>query len=271
MEFINDISTLRAPTNVKFGLGNVVLPTNKDVYFRTKQDEIVDQYAAARLFLRETETDDWAHWFNSGEDKTNDVILQKVFISYFYEASLMYYNIVVDLTWALCYSCAEFSIPNNDKIVEFEGSKSIEEAFQLLRTAENLVISPTAESNPFRYLQKMCPEYSDAIQLITDFWKLFSSSPIRKKYNFCKHKGKPVYKEIEDLKGRERFYYISTCCSNPQKTTRIASDIRDVKCEQSLSENIDELKKFDDEQLFPYVKSLLEELEKVVDPSPLVM
>ena len=51
----------------------------------------------------------------------------------------------------------------------------------------------------------------------------------------------------------------------------IASDIRDVQWVQSLKDNISELIKFDNEQLFPYVKSLLEELERVVKPSPMVM
>ena len=64
---------------------------------------------------------------------------------------------------------------------------------------------------------------------------------------------------------------ISIQLVNSTEKIEIASDIRDVQWVQSLKENISELIKFDNEQLFPYVKSLLEELERVVKPSPMVM
>ena len=271
MDFANDIFTLKPPSKKSFKLEGTSLPTNKDLYFRTKQREIIDQYAAARIFLRETETDDWSHWFNLVDDERNNTAFKKIFTTYFYETALMYYNIVVDLTWTLCYVSAEFAISNSSNRVDFEGCKPIEEAYQLLRTAENSVTSPTAESNPFEYLQKMCPEYSKAIQIIVDFWNSFSSSAIRKKYNYCKHKGKPAYDEIEELRGKGRLSGISIQLVNSTEKIEIASDIRDVQWVQSLKENISELIKFDNEQLFPYVKSLLEELERVVKPSPMVM
>lgn len=271
MDFANDIFTLEPPSKTSFKLEGTSLPTNKDLYFRTKQREIIDQYAAARIFLRETETDDWSHWFNQVDDERNNTAFKKIFTTYFYETALMYYNIVVDLTWALCYVSAEFAIFNSSNRVDFEGCKPIEEAYQLLRTAENSVTSPTAESNPFGYLQKMCPEYSKAIQIIIDFWNSFSSSSIRKKYNYCKHKGKPAYDEIEELRGKGRVFGISIQLVDSTEKIEIASDIRDVQWVQSLKDNISELIKFDNEQLFPYVKSLLEELERVVKPSPMVM
>ena len=49
MEFTTDIFSLDKPS-----------------YFRSKQKELVEQYSAARIFLRET--DDWEHWFNLVED-----------------------------------------------------------------------------------------------------------------------------------------------------------------------------------------------------------
>ena len=271
MDFANDIFTLEPPTKQTFKLEEVALPTNKDLYFSTKQREIIDQYAAARIFLNETEIEDWSHWFNQVDDERNNTAFKKIFTTYFYETALMYYNIVVDLTWTLCYVSAEFAISNSSNRVDFEGCKPIEEAYQLLRTAENSVTSPTAESNPFGYLQKMCPEYSKAIQIIIDFWNSFSSSAIRKKYNYCKHKGTPAYNEIEELRGKGRLFGISIQPIGSNETIQIASDIRDVQWVQSLTDNITELQRFDDEQLFPYVKSLLEELERVVKPSPMVM
>ena len=91
------------------------------------------------------------------DDERSNTALKKIFTTYFYESALMYYNIVVDFTWTLCYVSAEFAISNSSNRVDFEGCKPIEEAYRLLRTAENYVTSPTAESNPFGYLQKMCP------------------------------------------------------------------------------------------------------------------
>ena len=84
MDFANDIFTLEPPSKKSFKLEGTSLPTNKDLYFRTKQREIIDQYAAARIFLRETETDDWSHWFNPVDDERNNTAFKKIFTTYFY-------------------------------------------------------------------------------------------------------------------------------------------------------------------------------------------
>jgi len=47
------------------------------------------------------------------------------------------------------------------------------------------------------------------------------------------------------------------------------SDIRDVQRIISLEDGINELINFDDNQLFPYIKQLLELLKRAVDPSPM--
>ncbi len=54
---------------MKFNLVGAKLPNTNDLYFRSKQHELVEQYSAARIFLNETETDDWNHWFNPVDDK----------------------------------------------------------------------------------------------------------------------------------------------------------------------------------------------------------
>ena len=66
MEFTTDIFSLDKPSSVTFNLVGTRLPNNHDLYFRSKQKELVEQYSAARIFLRET--DDWEHWFNLVED-----------------------------------------------------------------------------------------------------------------------------------------------------------------------------------------------------------
>ena len=111
----------------------------------------------------------------------------------------MFYNIIVDLSWTLCYVSAEYVLYEKDKTIDFSGMLPIEEAYKALRKAENLVTNPNSQDNPFVYLKNMCPEFTPAIDLIIEFWQDFADSEIRKLYNFIKHKGKPNFDEIELL------------------------------------------------------------------------
>lgn len=269
MDFTTDIFSLQAPSNRTFNLIGLKLPTNTDVYFRAKQKEILDQYAAARIFMRETETDDWGHWYEGVVNENDDSAFKLIFTSYFYETALMYYNIVVDLSWTICYVSAEFACTQKGKRVDFSGMKSVDNAITLLRSAENNVTSPTAETNPFEYLKSMNPKFSKAIDLIIEFWNKFSSTSIRSKYNFCKHKGKPAYSEIEKLRGGRMMEFYTQNKSNDVKT-QLVSDIKDVQYQLSLKEGINELYKFDEEILFIYIRDLLNELEQVIEPSPMI-
>lgn len=269
MDFTTDVFLLGAPATVKFELFGTKWPINKDVYFRAKQKEIVDQYAAARVFMHETDTDDWRHWYDEVDDKNANDAFKLIFTSYFYETALMYYNIVVDLSWTICYVTAEFACYQKGQRVDFSGKKSIEDATELLRNAEKNVTTPTAETNPFEYLKVMNPDFSNAIDLIIGFWNKFSSTSIRGRYNFCKHKGKPAYSEIEKLRERRHMRFYVENRTTGEKS-QLASDITDVQYQFSLIEGIEELHKFDDEVLFPYIRDLFEELERVIQPSPMV-
>ena len=132
MDFLNDHLTLAQPNKVSFSFNGLKLPNNTDIYFRAKQKEIVEQYSAARLFLQETECKDWDHWFiPHNDDKINEAF-KLMLKSYFYEAALMYYNILVDLSWTICYLSVEFSMQVEGKRIDFDGLKSIEEATALL-------------------------------------------------------------------------------------------------------------------------------------------
>ncbi len=55
MVFSTDIRTLTRDGTFSFQLIGAKLPSAKDVFFRAKQRELIDQYSAARLFLNETE------------------------------------------------------------------------------------------------------------------------------------------------------------------------------------------------------------------------
>jgi hypothetical protein len=164
---------------------------------------------------------------------------------------------------------AEFACNQQGKRVDLSGIRPIDEAATLLRSAERNVTSPTAENNPFEYLKMMCPEFIPAIDQIIDFWNCFSDSEIRKRYNFCKHKGRPAYQEIEALSpGRLMGFYVQN--KNTGEKIQMASDISDVRYSFSLEEAILQLVDFDDNKLFPYIRSLIDTLEGILKPSPMI-
>lgn len=266
MKFLIDVFSLRSDMG-NFNLAETGLPNNIHVYFRAKQSEMIDQYVAARAFLQETETNDWNHWFHTaeGEDAAPEFKLR--FVSYFYEAALMYYNILVDLSWTLCYVSTEFAITQKGERVYFTGMKTIEEAADFLRKAENNVANPSV--NGIGYLKMHCPEYSNVIDMVIDFWNHFGNSTIRNRYNFCKHKGKPAYIELEELRG-PRFMNIYLQHKELDGKLQLASNISDVQLRFSLREAIAELREFDDNTLYPYIKGLFQELEDVLNPLPMI-
>lgn len=269
MDFSTDVFSLGAPSNIKFNLVGTKIPNSNDIFFRAKQEELVEQYSTARIFMHETETDDWNHWFNPVEDKVINESFQLTLKSHFYEIALFYYNAVVDISWTLCYVAAEFACSAKGVRVDISGIKPIEEAFQLLRIAENNVTAPTAKENPFSYLKKMCPEFEPAINQIINFWNTFSSSEIRKRYNYCKHKGRPSCEEIEKLSpGKIMNVYLVN--KNTGETTQMISDIQDVKYSFSLDSALLELRDFDDNILFPYIDKLIKTIEDILKPSPMI-
>lgn len=268
MEYSYDILSLERPAERQIDLLGASLPSSKDVYFRSKQKEIIEQYSAARIFMDETENDDWNHWFNRVEDETAQRYFELTFRAYFYETALTYYNIVVDLSWTACYLATEFALTQRGERIDFGGIQSIDVAYDLMRKAENLVTNPNSEENPFGYLKIMCPEFSNAIDMIVDFWAEFGSSNIRQRYNFCKHKGKPSYTEIEMLNG-SRFMGFYRQNSNGNRV-QLASDPLDVRLKCSLEDSITELLAFDNQKLYPYISALFNEIERVLDPSPFV-
>lgn len=269
MDFNTDIFSLDKPSSVSFNFCGVKLPNNNDVYFRAKQHELVEQYSAARIFMRETDTEDWNHWFHAFEDEDSNAYARLILKSHFYETALFYYNAVVDISWALCYVASEFACSQKGGRVSINEMKSIEEAAELLRSSERNVTTPTAEDNPFSYLKTICPEFAPAIDQIIEFWTEFSSSDIRKRYNFCKHKGRPKYTEIEKYNlGRMMNIYFKH--TDDGEFMQIPSDIRDVQYSFSLEEAIQTLKDFDDNTLFPYINKLVHTLENILKPSPMI-
>jgi len=267
--FKNDIfGTIEPPNSTKFNLVGTALPINQDFYFVSKWNEIFNRYCSARIFIRKTAEDDWSYWFNPVEDVESQKAFELIYISELYETALLNYNILVDLSWTITYVTAEYALYKFDKdgnIInsqEIYGMLPIEESYEMLRKTENGVSTPHAEGNPFDYLRLMQPQFQDVIDLIVNFWSDFSNSNIRNLYNYIKHKGKPLYTEIENMRGKKTMLLKIGNKDYP-------SDIRDVQRIISLEEGVNELIDFDDNKLFPYIKQLLELLRKAVDPSPM--
>lgn len=195
--FTGDIfEKIEPPHDVSFKIVGTALPTNQDMYFVAKWHEIFERYTSARLFVRKALEDNWDYWFNKMEDEKVQCAIEYKFKAELYETALLSYNILVDLSWAWTYVSAEYLLYNFDADGNVTNAKDvcgmhpIEEAYELLRKTENGVSTPHAEGNPFNYLKVMRPEFSDAVDTIVDFWKVFSNSSIRNLYNFVKHKGK---------------------------------------------------------------------------------
>ena len=247
-------------TSMSFQLIGAKLPTNKDVFFRSKQLDTLERYQAARRFMYEINTEDWNHYFNPIEEEKGNRYFQNVLRAQLYEAALMFYNSVIDLSWITCYISAEYLVYSDGRAFDIEHISSIDEAYAMLRKAEGMVQNPNADDS-FSYLKKVCPKFSTAIDCIVEFWSYFSNTNIRTNYNYLKHKGALHYREIEELKPARLFKLYVNDVDCP-------SDIRDVQKEINLFESIETLKDFDDHVLFPYIETLFGELERQVNPSP---
>ncbi len=263
MEFDREVFDLMPSGNKTFNLIGLKMPSDKDIFFRAKQKETLDKYQAARRFMYELETDDWDHYFHKLEDENGNIYFQNVLKAQWYEAALLFYNAVVDLSWIACYISAEYFIYIDGKAVEVESLTPIEEAYSALRKAEGYVQHPGADGNPFEYLRKMCPQFSDTLDFVIAFWKDFADTPVRWKYNYLKHKGSLCYKEIQEREPHKIF-------SLQVNDRKCPSDIRDVQATINLIDAIEELRRFDNEKLFPYIESLFAQLEDLVKPSPLI-
>lgn len=269
--FDNQIfDTIDPPRKSTFKLAGSTLPNSQDIYFYSKWDELFERYQSARLFIRKCIEEAGNDWFNPVDDPTVQRGLELTFKAELYETALINYNILVDLSWTITYVSAEFTLYDFDNdgnitnSTEISGMIPIEEAYNLLRKTENKVKSPHAEGNPFQYLKVMAPEFSEAIDLIIDFWKDFSNSDIRQMYNYVKHKGKPRYTEIENLRGGKLF---SIYVDNQE----YPADVRDIQKIVSLEQEIKQLLDFDNEKLFPYIQTLLVSLKNAVNPSPYII
>lgn len=260
-------SVLYRPPGIKFKLTDLQLPTNHDWFFMSKCEEIFEQYNFARMYLEKSREECQEYWFPTQTDIKLNNFCNLTFRANLYETSLIYYNILVDLSWVLTKISLEYYsyiFDKNDGVKEqtlFTEPLSIEKAKELIRRAENETYSPTS-SEFYDYLRVQLPTLEYSIDMIKNFWILFKDSPIRNNYNYIKHKGKPIYDEIlaiQDINFGN--IYI--------KGIKVPSNIVDIQYKLNLESSIQELIDFDNDELYPYLTTLETVLEKFVNPSQL--
>jgi len=270
MEFSTNLRELMPPQSFSVDVVGLKIPSNKDVYIRSLQEQIVEQYSVARMFLSETDTTDWQHWHGEIKNEVQKNHYEWSMRGTFLECALFYYNVVIDLSWTLCYVAAEYSVSaGGEQRTLFEGIASIDEAWDLLSKAQRNVTSPTSEENPFDYLAKMCPEYSQSVDLIKAFWNEYQDSSLRQLYNYCKHRGKPFYTELTKKGNPPKLMSIYLMVEGQK--TEIPTATGEVMKKVSIQETIEALHSFDEGKLFPYIQKLIEEIVRVVQPSPIVL
>lgn len=80
----------------------IVIPSSQELFFEAKLTEIHRQYQTARMFLCQVDNTDWGYWYKPFNHEVKDGICKV-------QTAILYYNIVLDLTWVLCYVSAEFA------------------------------------------------------------------------------------------------------------------------------------------------------------------
>ena len=246
------------------------IPNVQGLYFITKYKELMERYYLARVYLSEIDTQDWDHWIKNNSEEMKKVAKIRLKAS-FYETALIYYSIVVDLPWSLVYASLETFVWSDDEAKATFGFKSKKEAQDILRHLEKNVGTPLTDDSQLNYLKKVDTEYGSkyrtVIEYVESFWKKIKDSSVRANYNFIKHRGRLAYKEVVDLNYKQP---ICIFLENKDGSKVPMPDcVNDVQKTMSLDDCIEEIKKFDDNILFPYIKELVEQLDKIVKPSPL--
>ena len=264
MDFINQIDDFQyKKCGVSLKQGERIAG-NEDLFFRAKQEEICEQYYAARLFLQETSFQDERvdkYLLSLTEQYKSDCDMTVYLKGLCYECSLMYYNIVVDLTWVLTYVCIEdFFYRNQFDVVKLKGIQDVKSAREAMMYYEENACSPSESDDIFLYIKSLAPSFCTVIDQVIIFWNKYRNSNNRKRYNYIKHRGKPFYSEMDE----DRVFNAFSIAGN--SLVQLASSVSDVSNRYSLNDAIKELKDFDDKELFPYVSNLIKDLERIVNP-----
>lgn len=253
--------------------GNIDLLTQKvpmftDIVFKEKWHSIFYRYESARKFLMFASNPGYDGLYRLENDVADE---DRKYIDFntqvdFYEAALVFYNALIDYSWQIAYLSFEFVCYMEDHALNLEEPIGKPTAKAIFSKLEKNVSSPTDEQSPLHYFSKYCNDgkYKDVINFIGVFWKKFSTTNVRKKYNHIKHCGNYLYKESYEFTKMPFIMHIE------KEGKELPSDTRDIQEAISLKESIKELYDFDNNDLLNYLSELIEKLKKIIDPSKLV-
>lgn len=237
------------------------VPTFTDIAFKEKWHSIYYRYESARWYLLLAKGPGYECLYksNSTDEKQRKYFELQRQID-FYEGALTFYNMLVNYSWQLTFFSYEFACYSKDEIINLTKPISIEDAKKALKKLEHSVTNPFDEENPFSYFAKD-NKFSEIGELVNDFWKRFSVSNIRNSYNIIKHCGNMVYEELNE------FFKMPFKITASIGEKEIPISVIDVQDSISLVKSIDELIKFDNDELMPYLEELVEKLNLVVNPA----
>lgn len=263
-----DFAPIKPGIHSLFGDGKA--PDNRDVFYKAKWHELFERYESARMMLMQADYLDDCGWINSIKSEKDRNYMKLRQRSYFYESALIFYNILIDLSWVISYIAMEYVVYETDdkgnKISKnIDDTSTIDDAYNYLRKLEKNVLNPNDEENPLIYFKGILPEFGNVISSIEAFWKKISNSEIRRKYNYVKHRGKPAYDELVSV---SKPPFKMTIKINGVETP---SNIFDVQEIWNLTNCIKELEDFDNNILFDYLTNLVAEINSIIEPSSVIV
>ncbi len=229
-------------------------PNSREILFKYKAIEIVDIYFRARNFLEFNEIFDINQKVKDKNTKETIAYYKEVYSNNSLDAALIYYNILIDLTWTIFKLCTDNKIDTYTNIST--KNCSVNELKGFTEYCEKSTENPISEDMKqyLSYINKLSEKtkYNYIInKTINDINKTYyyvaEQTSIRKMYNAIKH--------------RKQIHYSSTTLKSPIKFKLNGVSVAYSAYELFEECNPDELKimlnEFDNTILFPYIENLL--------------
>lgn len=246
----------------KYCTGYIVNSKPRETLFRYKAKEILDNYFRARNFLQFKEIFDFNEELKRKNSKEIINNYTTIYNQNFIDAALIYYNIILDLTWALFRLCTDNIISDTKYQFIPMSACSLNELKDFADFCESTTTNPTTPDmkNYLLYMVSLTSQtkYAKYTKIVVD--KIFSTNlyvsektKIRYLYNSIKHRKQIHYSEttIEPL-----FKLFSN-------DVQIASNEYDLYDIYSANDLRNTLIDFDNNVLFPYISTLLESLHYI--------
>lgn len=280
MQCLPSLRELYPPVIKKIDLKNLKLPSNSDYFYWEKRNEILAAYQKARFFmgkaisiqLEDVKEEVSNYETFSREEKTELLYLIK---SYYYEATLYFYNTIIDISWVFLISSIASRLDDDKKTMLIKSSilTNPNLAKKQIRKIEKLVKNPDTDKT-YKQLKKILNNTLDipknnilfsVLEEVQDFWHAIKKSNIRENYNFLKHRGSLTYEEVNS----KDIPSVNIYSQSKTELTKQLSHSCDLEKKKNLENELDNLFIFDCNKLFPYISKLFNNLQEGLDISPI--